>query len=126
MKNIWILSLFFCLLVFLKAQFISCTDSSCSTLDPSWRLVGNSESVVREGESYSLSPSESTPADNIAEYRWIIYGSGFTILLDTTFSDTTNLEFLFELEDFEECSQDANLVEFRNTNLTPIFNPSSM
>lgn len=66
------------------AQFFSCNDTDCGTLDPSWSLVGSSSRVC-EGESFLLTAEESTPQNNIDSYRWIIYDGNFNALLDTTF-----------------------------------------
>ena len=85
-----------------------CNNDDCGALDPSWQLLGD-KTVACEGETFFLRSGESIPYNNIDSYTWILTNT-FTDeeVLNQTLSDTTLLEFTYEISDSIACLNNGN------------------
>lgn len=84
-----------------------CNNDDCGGLDPSWQLVGD-ETVACEGETFFLRSGESTPYNNIDSYTWILTNTATgEEVVNTTYVDTTQLEFNFAISDSIACANDG-------------------
>ncbi|MEL6866178.1 MAG: PKD domain-containing protein, partial [Bacteroidota bacterium] len=111
--KIWLLAILLALPFLLEAQFFSCNDIECGTLEPNWEMADGGDAVVCEGIPFFLTAESSSPASDIDSYRWIVYDMTFNTLLDTTFNDLTPLEYLFELQDTDDCEDANHRIDFQ-------------